>query len=81
MERAISVADREACFKRFSKLMDEDPDLDPEVNSELSVPISQSLMDDEKTGPVPSSSYLENIFAGASPTPVQLEVGCFDEVI
>ena len=80
MERAISVADREACFKRFSKLMDEDPDLDPEVNRELSVPISQSLMDDEKTGPVPSKSYLEN-FAGASPTPVQLEVGCFDEVI
>ena len=31
---------------------------------------SQSSMGDEKTGPVPSSSDLENIFAGASPSTI-----------
>nr|CAH0098909.1 unnamed protein product [Daphnia galeata] len=35
VERAIFVADREACFKWFSKLMGEEPDLDPEVNREF----------------------------------------------
>ncbi|KAK4027909.1 probable ubiquitin carboxyl-terminal hydrolase FAF-X [Daphnia magna] len=35
VERAVFVADREACFKWFSKLMGEEPDLDPEVNREF----------------------------------------------
>ena len=35
VERAIFVADREACFKWFSKLMGEEPDLDPEVNRDF----------------------------------------------
>ncbi|CAL1289008.1 unnamed protein product [Larinioides sclopetarius] len=31
-ENAVYVTDREACFKWFSKLMGEEPDLDPEIN-------------------------------------------------
>ncbi|XP_071949723.1 ubiquitin carboxyl-terminal hydrolase 9X-like isoform X2 [Antedon mediterranea] len=34
-ENSVYVTDREACFKWFSKLMGEDPDLDPEINKEF----------------------------------------------
>ena len=34
-ENAVFVQDREACFKWFSKLMGEEPDLDPEINKDF----------------------------------------------
>lgn len=34
-EEAVFVCDREACFKWFSKLMGEEPDLDPAVNRDF----------------------------------------------
>ena len=34
-ESAVFPHDREACFKWFSKLMGEEPDLDPEINREF----------------------------------------------
>ncbi|GFU01705.1 probable ubiquitin carboxyl-terminal hydrolase FAF-X [Nephila pilipes] len=34
-ENAVYVTDREACFKWFSKLMGEEPDLDPEINKDF----------------------------------------------
>jgi ubiquitin carboxyl-terminal hydrolase 9/24 len=34
-ENAVFVHDREACFKWFSKLMGEEPDLDPEINKDF----------------------------------------------
>ncbi|KAG1670256.1 putative ubiquitin carboxyl-terminal hydrolase FAF-X [Nymphon striatum] len=34
-ENAVFVSDREACFKWFSKLMGEEPDLDPEINKDF----------------------------------------------
>lgn len=34
-ENSIFVQDREACFKWFSKLMGEEPDLDPEINRDF----------------------------------------------
>lgn len=34
-ENAVYVTDREACFKWFSKLMGEEPDLDPEINRDF----------------------------------------------
>ncbi|XP_046668911.1 probable ubiquitin carboxyl-terminal hydrolase FAF-X isoform X3 [Homalodisca vitripennis] len=36
-EDAVFVSDREACFKWFSKLMGEEPDLDPAINKEFFV--------------------------------------------
>ncbi|KAK0096487.1 hypothetical protein PV326_005319 [Microctonus aethiopoides] len=34
-EQAVFVSDREACFKWFSKLMGEEPDLDPAINKDF----------------------------------------------
>ena len=34
-ENAVFTVDREACFKWFSKLMGEEPDLDPDINREF----------------------------------------------
>ncbi|KAL3226070.1 hypothetical protein MRX96_004513 [Rhipicephalus microplus] len=34
-ENAVYPSDREACFKWFSKLMGEEPDLDPEINQDF----------------------------------------------
>ncbi|XP_077513422.1 ubiquitin carboxyl-terminal hydrolase-like faf isoform X2 [Amblyomma americanum] len=34
-ENAVYPTDREACFKWFSKLMGEEPDLDPEINQDF----------------------------------------------
>ena len=34
-ENAVFTVDRESCFKWFSKLMGEDPDLDPDINREF----------------------------------------------
>ncbi|KAM7302505.1 putative ubiquitin carboxyl-terminal hydrolase FAF-X [Ixodes scapularis] len=34
-ENAVYSTDREACFKWFSKLMGEEPDLDPEINQDF----------------------------------------------
>ncbi len=34
-ENAVFAQDREACFKWFSKLMGEEPDLDPEINRDF----------------------------------------------
>lgn len=34
-ENAVYATDREACFKWFSKLMGEEPDLDPEINRDF----------------------------------------------
>ena len=34
-ENAVFIHDREACFKWFSKLMGEEPDLDPEINKDF----------------------------------------------
>ncbi|XP_066267004.1 ubiquitin carboxyl-terminal hydrolase 9X-like isoform X4 [Branchiostoma lanceolatum] len=34
-ENAVFVSDREACFKWFSKLMGDEPDLDPEINRDF----------------------------------------------
>lgn len=34
-ENAVFVSDREACFKWFSKLMGEEPDLDPNINKDF----------------------------------------------
>lgn len=34
-EKAVFTVDREACFKWFSKLMGDDPDLDPEINKDF----------------------------------------------
>ncbi|XP_043240414.1 probable ubiquitin carboxyl-terminal hydrolase FAF-X isoform X2 [Amphibalanus amphitrite] len=34
-ERAVFPADREVCFKWFSKLMGDEPDLDPNINQEF----------------------------------------------
>lgn len=34
-ENAVFPADRDACFKWFSKLMGEEPDLDPEINRDF----------------------------------------------
>ncbi|XP_071033260.1 ubiquitin carboxyl-terminal hydrolase 9X isoform X5 [Parasteatoda tepidariorum] len=34
-ENAVYVTDREACFKWFSKLMGEEPDLDPDINRDF----------------------------------------------
>ncbi|KAG8178428.1 hypothetical protein JTE90_019137 [Oedothorax gibbosus] len=42
-ENAVHVSDREACFKWFSKLMGEEPDLDPEINRDFFEGIVLSL--------------------------------------
>ncbi|XP_052519968.1 probable ubiquitin carboxyl-terminal hydrolase FAF-X [Budorcas taxicolor] len=34
-ENAVYVCDREACFKWYSKLMGDEPDLDPDINKEF----------------------------------------------
>lgn len=34
-ERAVFPVDRELCFKWFSKLMGDEPDLDPNINQEF----------------------------------------------
>ncbi|PIK56077.1 hypothetical protein BSL78_06973 [Apostichopus japonicus] len=34
-ENSVYVSDREACFKWFSKLMSDEPDLDPEINKDF----------------------------------------------
>lgn len=34
-ENAVFTVDREACFKWFSKLMGDEPDLDPEINKDF----------------------------------------------
>ena len=34
-EEAVFPSDREACFKWFSKLMGEEPDLDPAINKDF----------------------------------------------
>lgn len=34
-EEAVFVSDREACFKWFSKLMGDEPDLDPAINRDF----------------------------------------------
>ena len=34
-ENAVFTVDREACFKWFSKLMGDEPDLDPDINKEF----------------------------------------------
>uniref|UniRef100_T1IZS4 ubiquitinyl hydrolase 1 n=1 Tax=Strigamia maritima TaxID=126957 RepID=T1IZS4_STRMM len=34
-ENAVYLSDREACFKWFSKLMGDEPDLDPEINRDF----------------------------------------------
>lgn len=34
-ENAIYVSDRENCFKWFSKLMGDEPDLDPDITKEF----------------------------------------------
>ncbi|XP_001604458.2 probable ubiquitin carboxyl-terminal hydrolase FAF-X isoform X1 [Nasonia vitripennis] len=36
-EQAVFVSDREACFKWFSKLMGDEPDLDPAINKDFFV--------------------------------------------
>lgn len=36
-ENAVYTTDREACFKWFSKLMGEEPDLDPDINQDFFV--------------------------------------------
>ncbi|KAJ8679779.1 hypothetical protein QAD02_015566 [Eretmocerus hayati] len=36
-EQAVFVSDREACFRWFSKLMGDEPDLDPAINKEFFV--------------------------------------------
>ena len=34
-ENAVFTVDRESCFKWFSKLMGDEPDLDPEINKDF----------------------------------------------
>lgn len=34
-EQGVFVSDREACFKWFSKLMGDEPDLDPAINKDF----------------------------------------------
>lgn len=34
-EKAVFLADREACFRWFSKLMGEEPDIDPSINTQF----------------------------------------------
>ncbi|XP_022160014.1 probable ubiquitin carboxyl-terminal hydrolase FAF-X [Myzus persicae] len=36
-EKAVFLADREACFRWFSKLMGEEPDIDPSINTKFFV--------------------------------------------